>query len=362
MLAVTRSPGRANDSPLPRVLAPPRLGAALAVAAVWTVILLPLWRSDMAALLLRTLSASLFALLAWGLLEFWPRAAWSALRRRTLQWTGLSVTLIAVLVGIYLLDTRPGQVPLWQDPGRLTSLYVVALVGLLLASASLLGWLWRRAENAATAQLALHEAERIQLQKQSVDDQLRLLRGQQKPQFLLRLLDDARAQAARHPERVDELFELLLGYLRDTLPRLDAPYATLGGELALARDYLALIARQPGLPPSLLVDIPDEAETLACPPRMLLELVERAARRIRSRECSDGRIDLWAREARGRCVLRISDSAPADDDASGEPLAAFRRRLLLAWDDTVTLQRWQRTPQGEVVEIDFPARRRPRPE
>jgi LytS/YehU family sensor histidine kinase len=183
--------------------------------------------------------------------------------------------------------------------------------------------------------------------------QLRLLRAQLKPQLVLDLVRDARDRLRRGAANGDAQLDRLIDYLQGALPRLDAQRTTLGEELELANGYLSLISEQSASAISWQTDIPDETLATPCPPRLLVVLVELAARLGLGLPDGGGRIDLWARMARGRCVVRVGDSGPLGD-ARHEALDALRRRLLLAEGESIRLQCWQRETGGSVVEVDFP--------
>ncbi len=341
------TPGRGAWQEL---LSPARLTVCAGLVLLWTLCLLPLWRSELLALFSRNAAAGLSAWLVWALIERWPVSSAGTERRWPWQLLGISLSIPLVLAIAYLIDTDAGQPPLWRDAARLTSYYVISLSGVLIALVAALLVLLRRSLSAIDGLQALHGEALALMERQAVEGQLRMLRGQLKPDFLLRLIGDARDLAAKDPDGSMKRLDELLGFLRDSLPRLDAPRSNLAAELNLARSFLAVEAGRRPLPPRLLVDLPEECEQIACPPCLLLALVERAVRR------GGRKLDLWVRQGRDRCVLRLSaELSGHQPEQRADPLPALRRRLSLAWSEEVSLQCWTRESGEEVVEVDFPA-------
>lgn len=332
------------------VLSAARLGVGCALVLFWTLCLLPLWASDLLPLLGRTAAAGFAALLVFGVIERWPAPGPGSERRWPRQLAGLAACIPAVLALAYIIDTEQGQAGFWREPARLTSFYVIALVGVLIALCAALTTLLLTSRSAIHSMQAMHDETRTLMERQAVESQLRLLRGQLKPEFLLRLVGEARDLAASAPADSVKRLDDLLGFLRDSVPRLDAPRSTLAAELALTRSFLKVEAGRRALPPRLLVDLPVDCELVACPPCLMLALVERAVRR------GGRRLDLWVRKGRDRCVMRVSaDLSSHRPEQRADPLPALRRRLSLAWSEEVSVQCWVRESGEEVVEIDFPA-------
>lgn len=332
------------------MLSPPRLATAAGLVLVWTLCLMPLWRSEPLALLGRNAVAGLLTLVVLGLIERWPARAEGGARQWPWQLLGIALSVPSVLAAAYVLDTAASQPPFWRDAARLTSFYVISLSGVLIGMVGTLLAELRRSLAAAQGLQALHGEALALMERQAVEGQLRMLRGQLKPDFLLRLIGDARDLARKDPDGSVKRLDELLGFLRDSLPRLDAPRSHLAAELALARSFLSVEASRRPLPPRLLADIPADCEQIPCPPCLLLALVERAVRR------GGRKLDLWARQGRDRCVLRLAaDVALHQPEQRADPLPALRRRLSLAWSEEVSVQCWTRESGEEVVEIDFPA-------
>lgn len=329
----------------------PRIAIVLCMAGLWALLLLPLWRSGLLTLLLRTLGVAVLAGSLHTLFDRWPVRLGRTARRR-LQWGAVMACIPLALLLIYLLDTGEGRPPLWRDLGRLTSYYVLSLTGLMLSGLALLGVALRRERQRQAQQSAIDAEALTQAQRELHDAQLRLLRAQLRPQLVLDLVRDARERVRRGAPDADAQLGRLLDYLQGALPQMDAQRSTLEKELEHASAYLGLLtANDPGTL-RWQADVPEEVLATPCPPRLLMVLVEQAVRLGLQLPGSGGWIDLWARVARGRCVLRVTDSGRLDG-ARRESLEALRRRLLLAEGEGVRFQTWERETGGTVVEVDF---------
>ena len=329
-----------------------RVAIALGVAALWTLLLLPLWRSGLLPLLLRTLGVVGMAALLHAWLASHPVRLQPTQRRR-LQCAAVLLCIPLSLLAIYLLDSLPGRPPLWRDLGRLTSLYVLSLSGLLLAGLCLLAEQLRLERRQHAVRARIETEALLQTQSELHDAQLRLLRSQLRPQMVLDLVRDARERLRRGAPDADAQLGRLVDYLQGALPQQSAQHSTLQRELELATSYLTALTDPADATLRWQADVPEEILATRCPPRLLLVLIEHAARLGLGLPEGSGWIDIWARAGRGRCVLRVSDSGQLDE-ARHAALDSLRRRLLLAEGEAVRLQCWARENGGSVVEVDFP--------
>ncbi len=110
-----------------------RVMATVALSLAWGALLAPLWTSHRAGLLLRTLEISLVAMIAFGLVEQWPRRLprWAA--RWVLQVIAVALVIVPTVLVIYLVSTPPGGPHFWQDSERASGLLSLSVTGLLFA-------------------------------------------------------------------------------------------------------------------------------------------------------------------------------------------------------------------------------------
>ncbi|GIX35767.1 MAG: hypothetical protein KatS3mg126_1546 [Lysobacteraceae bacterium] len=330
-----------------------RILVALAMGSIWTLLLLPLWRSEITALLLRTSGVAVLAALLHALLERHPRRLEASTRRGLQDALALAV-IPASLVLIYLADTLPGRPPLWQDPTRLTSLYVLSLTGVLLALPAILAARWRADRRSLAQQHAIDAEALVQTQAELHDAQLRLLRLLVRPRQVLDLLRDTRRRLGSEAPAAAARLDGLVDYLEGVLPYLNEPQSSLGRELEHVSAYLELLDR--GAPGRLnwSLDVPPEASAAACPPRLLMVLVEQAVRLGIGSPERAGRLEIWARLARGRCLIRVLDDGTIGPAREAE-LVSLHRRLFMAEGEDLAFRYWQREGSS-VVEIDLPHR------
>jgi sensor histidine kinase YesM len=121
----------------------------------------------------------------------------------------------------------------------------------------------------------------LRTEKMAADMQLAVLQAQIEPHFLFNTLASVRSIILTEPERAAATVDALSDYLRSTLPRLrDAAAAmempTLGAQIEICKNYLALMKIRMGGRLDFRIDVPGEAAGAPFPPLLLLPLVENA--------------------------------------------------------------------------------------
>ncbi|HET7498038.1 MAG TPA: histidine kinase, partial [Candidatus Eisenbacteria bacterium] len=287
----------------------------------------------------------LFGLLAFGLLEQWPKRLPSRLARWVLQVIGVA---LAMPIGTLLFPVF-GVEPSWEVQG----------LGLLVAPWAALAALVRQKDALARHQALAFDLERSELEREALDARLRLLQAQVAPHFLFNTLANVQALVDAGSPRASEVLQSLIAYLRAAVPRLDEPAATVDQELQLVRAYLELMhMRMPDrLQFSLHVD--ETALALQCPPMTLLTLVENAVRHGIDPSEEGGRIDIHVHRRDNRCVVRVSDTGMGlqqGGNGLGTGLSTLRERLRLAFGGDAELRVSAQRPRGVCAELDLPAR------
>jgi len=334
-----------------------RLLVTLGVATLIGLLFSTFWQSSIAGLFVRLIGVALLAMLAFGVVEQWPRRLPRWLPRWPLQVVAVAITVPLSVFVIYVASTEAGAPPFWKNQLRLGGFGMITFTGLLLAPWVALGALVRQREAFAREQALAFELERSELERRALDARMRLLQAQVQPHFLFNTLANVRALVNAGSPRAPAVLDSLIDYLRAAVPRLDEPACTLEHEVQLVRAYLELM--QMRLPDRLqfALDIDDAALPLRCPPLTLLTLVENAVRHGIDPAEDGGRIDVTVRLREGRCRIAVSDSGVGLREASGHPgigLAGLRERLQLAFGPQAQLRIAAREPRGVRAEIEFP--------
>ncbi|WP_369980509.1 sensor histidine kinase [Xanthomonas bundabergensis] len=314
------------------------------------------WDSTLSALS-RAFALGAAALLAYAVLERWPRRLPAWLARWTLQVLGVALAIPLTTLLIYVGLTRHGAPPFWQDQERLSGFLMLTVTGVLIAPWTALAALVRQKDALARHQALAFELERSELEREALDARLHLLQRQVAPHFLFNTLANVQALIDIGSPKAAELMRSLIAYLHAAVPRLHEPTTTLGEELALVRAYLELMYMR--MPDRLQYAIETDASLHAvrCPTLTLLTLVENAVKHGIDPAEDGGRIVIRIWRDGGRCHLRVEDSGAglgASGQGLGTGLATLRDRLALSFGAGADLQVAAHLPHGTRADIGFP--------
>jgi glucose-6-phosphate-specific signal transduction histidine kinase len=323
-----------------------RVRLTLAFSMVFGLMLGLSWQSG--ALFIRTVLVGLFAMLAFGLFEQWPKRLPAWLARWVLQVVGVALSMP---VGMILTLPTSGV--------HMKGSEALIGIGLLVAPWVALAALVRQKDALARHQALAFELERSELGRQAVDARLRLLQAQVSPHFLFNTLANVQALVDAGSGQAPAVLRSLIAYLRAAVPRLHEPATTLGQELQLVQAYLELMHMRMPDRLQFALHVDDAALTLRCPPMTLLTLVENAVRHGIDPSEQGGRIEIYVDRRDDRCVVRVGDTGAGlrpTSDGLGTGLTALRERLQLTFGGDAQLRVSAQHPRGVCAELDFPAR------
>jgi sensor histidine kinase YesM len=160
--------------------------------------------------------------------------------------------------------------------------------------------------NQAQLTEALHAAE------------LRLLESQLNPHFLFNALNGVRALIAEEPARAQDAVTQLARALRYTLQAGRQQLVSLGQELEMVEDYLALESLRLSERLQVVREIEPAAATLRIPTMLLQTLVENAIKHGIAPLRQGGTLRIEARVAAGELVIRVVNPRPVHPPAPGE--------------------------------------------
>jgi signal transduction histidine kinase len=328
-----------------------RLFVALALSGAVGWLLGQGWQDGTASVLLRAVAVGLIAVLVFSLFEHRPRRLPRWLARWVVQVVAVGVSVPVSTLSIWILSTKAGQPPFWEDPDRMNGWMMLTFFALLVAPWTALAALVRQKEAMARHQALAFELERSEAR-------LQLLQAQVAPHFLFNTLANVQVLVDTGSPRASAVLRSLTDYLRAAVPLLHEPAATLGRELRLVEAYLELMhMRMPDrLTYTLHVD--DAALPLRCPPTTLLTLVENAVRHGIDPSEEGGSIDIHVERRGGRCMIRVSDTGVGlRGTAHGlrTGLSALRERLQLMFGGDAELRIAAREEGGVRAELEMPA-------
>lgn len=308
------------------------------------------------ALWLRAATVGLAGVLAFSILERWPRRLPKRVARWALQVGGVALAVPFTTLSIYLFSTEPGAPPFWAVPERLSGVALLTMAGLLLGPWTAVAALVRQKDALARHQALAFDLERSELARQALDARLKLMQAQVAPHFLFNTLANVQALVDVGSPQAPVVLRSLTAYLRAAVPQLHDGGDTLGQEVRLVEAYLALMhMRMPDrLRYSLHVDA--SLESVLCPAMTLLTLVENAVRHGIDPGEEGGSIDIGIERRGSRCLLRVADTGVgfSPSGSPGTGLATLRERLALTFGGDAQLRLMARQPQGVCAEVEFP--------
>ena len=145
---------------LSKLLGIQRVAVTLTVTALCTLLISFGWQSGFASLAVRTAMLGILAMLAFGLLEQWPKQLPSWIARWVLQVLAVAITIPVSAYVIWDLSTESGAPPFWADAPRLEGFATLAIIGVLVAPWVALTALVRQKDA-----LARYQALQIELQR-----------------------------------------------------------------------------------------------------------------------------------------------------------------------------------------------------
>jgi len=236
----------------------------------------------------------LTALLAFGLLEQYPKRPPTWSRRWILQLVGVVVGVLLGVIGAHSVSMVIDEHSAHADP-QMSGLIVLIVEGLLFGPWIALGTMVRQRDMIARDQALAFELERSELERNALEARLRLLQAQVEPHFLFNTLANVQALVDAGSPQASQVLASLIAYLRAAVPRMHKLATTLGEELDLVRAYLELMRMR--MPDRLKFEIRVDpaANALRCPPMTLLTLVENAVRHGVDPSEEGGRIDVDVR-------------------------------------------------------------------
>jgi signal transduction histidine kinase len=335
-----------------------RLAVALGLALAVALLLRSQWTPGPWALLFRTVSLALIAVLVFALFERWPRRLPGWLARWVVQVVGVGVAMPLTTVTIYLLSTDAGAPAFWLDKDRADGFMMLTFFGILLAPWTALAALLRQKEAFSRHQALAFSLERSELERQALDARLHLLQAQVAPHFLFNTLANVQALVDAGSPHASALLRSLTAYLRAAVPQLHEPSTTLGRELQLVSAYLELMHMRMPDRLQFTLHIDESALALRCPPATLLTLVENAVRHGIDPSEDGGRIDLHVERSGDRCLIRVIDTGVGlgqTDQGTGTGLSALRERLELLFGAAAQLRITAQEPHGVCAEVSLPA-------
>ncbi|MFZ6638415.1 sensor histidine kinase [Undibacterium sp. TC4M20W] len=182
-----------------------------------------------------------------------------------------------------------------------------------------------------------------ELERTSLQARLSALQAQVEPHFLFNTLANLKYLIRTDQQAAQDMLDHLVGYLQNAMPDMRSVSSTLGREMDLVNDYLAVMRIRMGARLRFAVEVAEELRSLPFPPAMLISLVENAVKHGLERASRPGLITISARhESDGTdellSVSVVDDGIGLTEQAGqGTGLANIAERLLLLYGRKASL-------------------------
>ena len=206
----------------------------------------------------------------------------------------------------------------------------------------------------------LHQARlsEVEVEKQIAEARLKVLQAQIEPHFLFNSLASVKRLYEREPGKGRALLDNLRDYLRVATRGSRQREARLGGEIALARSFLAIFQVRMGDRLQVRIDVPAEIESAQIPPLMVGTLVENAIKHGIGPRASGGTLSLAAHRHGDVLEVEVGDDGVGFRERFGRGvgLANIRARLETLFGSAGTLDLATNSAGGVTAMIRLPFR------
>jgi signal transduction histidine kinase len=199
--------------------------------------------------------------------------------------------------------------------------------------------------------------KRLEVEKNAVLTEIKLLQSQMEPHFLFNTLSTVLSLIDSDPEKAKRMLESFTSFLRTSLVRARSETVTLSQEMDVVQNYLHLFAVRMGDRLHYTIDIPDSLRDFRLPPLLLQPLVENAVKHGLEPSVRGGDIVIRVSREGDTVRLTVSDSGTGMNESSpgnGMSLHNIRRRLDLLYHGRGMMTFEENEPSGVRVVIEIP--------
>jgi len=202
------------------------------------------------------------------------------------------------------------------------------------------------------------EVAQERLEKELLAARLQALQAQTNPHFLFNTLNSIAALIATDPARAEATVERLAGLFRYATDSHDGRLASLGEEIAVIEDYLAIEKVRFGDRLQTSVTVDPRLENCRVPPLLLQPLVENAIKHGVSRREDETAVEVRIQEAApGKLRFTVRNQGPAPDPEKswqGVGLSNVRSRCRALFGDDFSFRLSQSKPGWTEAELEIP--------
>lgn len=199
--------------------------------------------------------------------------------------------------------------------------------------------------------------KRLEIQKNAVVTEIKLLQSQMEPHFLFNTLSNVIGLIDQDPQKAKRMLEAFTLFLRATLVTTRSKLIPLSKEIEVVKNYLAVFAVRMGDRLHYTIDIPDSLLDFQVPPMLLQPLVENAIKHGLEPSAQGGELRIQAIRNGDYVSLLVADSGVGVKELSpgiGIGLENIKKRLDLLYQGQSRLLFEENKPSGVKVIIELP--------
>lgn len=214
-----------------------------------------------------------------------------------------------------------------------------------------------RRRDAARA-LQRERLARADIERQTAEARLHLLRAQIEPHFLFNCLASVRRLYETRPAEGRTLLVHLIEYLRMALPTHRVDFARVDEEAALARRFLEIFSIRLGTRLAVAIDIAADVGSARIPPLIVASLIENAIKHGIGPRAGGGEVALRAWRDGVRLIVEVSDDGVGfrEHFGTGVGLANARARLQTLFHGAASLDLSTNAAGGITARMSLPYR------
>jgi glucose-6-phosphate-specific signal transduction histidine kinase len=268
--------------------------------------------------------------------------------------TGVAVAVpVGAILGVFAASHL---VDMQGQCGAAAAPWQALLIGLIFGAAISALYYMNERMTLLEGELRTRQLRELEIDKQRVESQLKMLQAQIEPHFLFNTLANVGSLVESEPKLALTLLDALIRYLRASLDRTRAQRGTLGEEMTRLGAYLDVLKIRLGARLDYRVDLPDELKDRTFPPMLLQPLVENAVRHGIEPKREGGLIEISAERRDGRLCLAVSDNGVGFDKqaGSGVGLTNVRERLMTLFGAAAELCLEEGVGGGVVARLELP--------
>lgn len=205
--------------------------------------------------------------------------------------------------------------------------------------------------------ISKEKIKRLEVEKKTVETELRFLHSQLEPHFLFNTLSNILGLIDNDPAKARRMLESFTSFLRASFLAARGTTVALSHEMDVVRNYLDMFAVRMGDRLRYEIHIPEDLREFRIPPLLIQPLVENAVKHGLEPAREGGTISIRAIRDGDSVRISVTDSGIGVNEkgkGAGIGLENINKRLNLAYGERGRLILEENKPSGVTVSIEIP--------